>query len=87
LRSRNCEPLDGILNVPVTTVSFNEEATCFGAYFSNSSCVILDNDVWSMVSINETAPIYTRRKIPDKDFQKEDRKTNQTRQVIARLTL
>ena len=27
-------------------------------YFSNSSCVIQDNDVWSMVSINETAPIY-----------------------------
>ena len=41
-----------------TTVSRKEEVISFGAYFSNSSCVILDNDVWSMVSINETAPIY-----------------------------
>lgn len=26
-------------------------------YFSKSSCVIPDKDVWSIVSINETAPI------------------------------
>jgi hypothetical protein len=34
-----------MLNVPETIVSRNEEVISFGAYFSNSSCVILDNDV------------------------------------------
>lgn len=26
-------------------------------YFSNSSCVMWESDEWSMVSMNETAPI------------------------------
>jgi hypothetical protein len=87
LRSRNGEFLDGILDVPVTTVSRNEGVTSFGAYFSNSSCVILDNDVWSMVSINETAPIYPRREFLVKIFKMKIEWTYQTGQVIAGLTL
>jgi len=41
----DCEREDGSVCMATST------------FFSKSSCIIPDNDVWSMVSINETAPI------------------------------
>ena len=50
--------MNGNLNVPATICYNQGEEDVTKTYFSNSSCVIPDNEVWSMVSINETAPIY-----------------------------
>ena len=65
-----------------------EEGKRFGSYFSNSSCVILDNDVWSMVSMNETAPIYAKDEFHTGFYRQNGTEgTYQTGQVIASLTL
>lgn len=69
------ERLDGTFNVPKNTISRKEEVRSFGAYFSNSSCVILDNDVWSIVSTNETAPIYARDRFGMKIYRQGRRNT------------
>ena len=80
--------MDSIFDIPEATVSCKEGMRSFGAYFSNSSCVILDNDVWSMVSMNETAPIYARGEFYVGFYRQDGTEgTYQTGQVIASLTL
>jgi hypothetical protein len=80
--------LDSIFDIPETTVSCKGRGEKVRAYFSNSSCVILDNDVWSMVSMNETAPIYARYEFHTGIYRQNGTEgTHQTGQVIASLTL